>query len=93
MKTTQWVFKAAREAHMFHMFKKASLLGLALGALLMLGGASPAKANDLNRGCNARINHERRELNHAVRRYGPYSWQARQERHELNRVIANCRHR
>jgi hypothetical protein len=75
------------------MFKKASLLGLALGAVLMLSGASPAQANDWNRGCNARINHERRELNYAIRRFGYHSWQARQERHELNRVIASCRYR
>ena len=45
------------------MFRKASLLGLALGAVLMLGGASPARAaDDWGRGCNARINHEQREL-------------------------------
>jgi hypothetical protein len=78
---------------MFHMFKKASLLGLAFGAMLVLGGASPAQADNWGRGCNARINRERHQLNFAVRRYGPYSWQARQERRELNRAIASCRYR
>ncbi len=76
------------------MFRKASLLGLALGAVLMLGGASPARAaDDWGRGCTARINHEQRELDRAIRHHGYYSWQAQQERRELNRAIASCRYR
>ncbi len=76
------------------MFRKASLSGLALGTVLMLGGASPARAADnWSRGCNARINHEQRELDRAIRQHGYRSWQAQQERRELNRAIANCRYR
>jgi hypothetical protein len=76
------------------MFRKASLLGLALGALLMFGGASSARAvDDWGRGCNARINHEQRDLDRAIRQHGYRSWQAQQERRELNRAIANCHYR
>ncbi len=76
------------------MFRKTSLLGLALGAVLMLGGASPARAaDDWGRGCNARINQQRHDLDRAVRQHRYRSWQAQQERRELNRAIATCRHR
>ncbi len=73
------------------MFTKASLLGLALGAVFVLGGATTARADNFDRGCENRIRQEQRELNRAIYRHGYWSRQAQKERKELNRLVANCR--
>ncbi len=73
------------------MLKKAKLLGLALGAVLALGGA--VRAADWHRDCDRKIAHERRELDRAVDHHGYYSRQAQHERRELDRLYDRCVYR
>lgn len=75
------------------MFSKGRLLGIALGALIMLGGAAGAQADGWSRRCEDRIAHERIELDRAVARHGYYSHQADHERRELDRLYAECGNR
>jgi len=70
---------------------KGSLLGLILGAFLILGGATAVRADDWGRRCDNRIAHERAELDRAIARHGYYSRQADLERRELDRLYAECR--
>ena len=74
------------------MFAKAKLLGIALGAFLVLGAASAAHA-DSDRVCDRRIAHEQRELDRAVDHHGYWSRQAQHERRELDRLYAQCGYR
>jgi hypothetical protein len=68
------------------MISKTKLLGLALGAVFTLAGASNAQAQ-----CNeSRFRHEQRELARAINHHGYYSRQAQEERNELARLSAQC---
>jgi hypothetical protein len=71
------------------MFTKAKVLGIALGAVLLLGAASAASAADWD--CARRIDHEQHELDRAIAHHGYYSPQADHERRELARVRYECR--
>lgn len=74
------------------MFAKVKLLGIALGAILVLGGARAAHA-DSRRDCERRIAHEQRELDRAIDHHGYWSRQAQHERRELDRLYARCGYR
>jgi hypothetical protein len=75
------------------MLTKAKTLGIALGALMMLGGASVARARDWDHDCGRQIEHKQRDLDRAIDRHGYYSRQAEHERRELERVRRECRYR
>jgi hypothetical protein len=70
------------------MFSKGKVLGILLGALIMLGGAAGAQADGWSRRCEDRIAYDR-----AVARHGYYSRQADHERRELDRLYAQCGNR
>ena len=70
-------------------FSKARVLGIALGAFFVLGGATAARAHDW-RSCEKKIEHEQRDLNRAIARHGYYSRQANKERRELDRLYDRC---
>ena len=74
------------------MLAKAKLLGLAVGAFLLLGARSAARA-DWRSDCDRRIAHEQRELDRAVDHHGYWSRQAQHERRELDRLYARCGYR
>lgn len=61
-----------------------------LGALLVLGAAGTANADDW---CAKRIRHEQHELDKAIEHHGYYSRQAEHERRELDRIRDQCRYR
>jgi uncharacterized membrane protein YccC len=73
-------------------FSKARVLGIALGALIALGGAAATRA-DSWRSCERKIEHEQRDLDRAIARHGYYSRQANHERRELDRAYDRCRRR
>ena len=69
------------------MSSKTWLTGLALGAVLALGGATTAKAQD----CSARAwQHEQNELQKVIYNHGPNSPQAYSQRRKMNRIAAVC---
>ncbi len=70
---------------------KAKLAAIALGAALMFLGATAARADNWDRGCDARIRKEQRDLQRDINRYGFFSRQAQRERAELRRAQENCR--
>jgi hypothetical protein len=70
---------------------KAKLAAIALGAALMFLGATAARADNWNRGCDARIRNEQRDLQRDINRYGFFSRQAQNERAELRRIQDSCR--
>lgn len=72
---------------------KGKLLGIIVGALVALGGATAASANGWERHCDKRIAHEQHELDRAIAHHGYYSRQANHERRELDRLYAECRYR
>jgi hypothetical protein len=68
------------------MISKTRLLGLALGAVFMLAGASSVQAQ-----CSeSRFRHEQWELERAINHHGYYSRQAQEERNELARLSERC---
>lgn len=69
------------------------ILGLALGAFILLGVAGTASAGDWYHDCNRKIAHEQHELDRAIARHGYYSRQADHDRHELWRLENECRYR
>jgi hypothetical protein len=75
------------------MMTKAKLLGIALGAVMIFGSASAARASGWSGGCEERIEHEQHELDRAIERHGYYSRQADHERRELDRLRDECRYR
>jgi hypothetical protein len=75
------------------MFRKTKLLAVALGLLVVFGGAASADAADWHRDCDRKIAHEQRDLDRAIARHGYYSHQAERERRELDRLYAQCRYR
>jgi hypothetical protein len=75
------------------MMTKAKLLGIALGAVMIFGGASSARASGWGGRCEERIEHEQHELDRAIERHGYYSRQADHERRELARLRDECRYR
>jgi hypothetical protein len=72
------------------MFGKIRLLGIVLGAAIILGNAGAACAGDW---CAKRIDHERHALDRAIARYGYWSRRADHERQELARLREECRYR
>lgn len=74
------------------MLAKAKLLGLAVGAFLLLGAAGAARA-DGRSDCDRRIAQEQRELDRAIDHHGYWSRQAQHERRELDRLYARCGYR
>ena len=60
-----------------------------LGALLILGTAGTAGADDW---CAEHIRHEQHELDKAIAHHGYYSRQAEHERRELDRIRDHCRY-
>ena len=75
------------------MLKRARMLGMALGGLLALGGATAARAANWQRDCDRKIAHEQRELDRAIDRHGRWSRQAEHERRELDRLYEKCGYR
>ena len=69
--------------------KRATLLGLAAGAISMLGLGATAHAQYRD-SCPDTIQHDQREVDKAVDRYGYDSRQAQHERDELQRDAAVC---
>jgi hypothetical protein len=72
------------------MVNKAKLAGIALGALIVLGGASAARADNWGRSCEKKIEHEQRDLNKAIAHHGSWSREAQEERRELDRLYDRC---
>ncbi len=69
------------------MSSKTWLTGLALGAVLALGGATTAKAQD----CSARgWQREQNELRKVIYNRGPYSSQADHQRRKMERIRERC---
>jgi len=69
------------------MGSKTWITGLALGAVLALGGATTAKAQD----CSARgWQHEQNELNKVINNHGYYSRQAQNQRSKMQRIRERC---
>lgn len=64
--------------------------GMILGALLMLGTAGTAGAEDW---CAKHLRQAERELDKAIDHHGYYSRQAEHERRELERIRDECRYR
>jgi hypothetical protein len=66
----------------------------ALGAALLLGGATTARADDWGRGrdrqCWNRINREEDKLRRDIRRHGIFSRQAQNRRAKLHRLRQQC---
>jgi len=75
------------------MLNKARILGLALGAFILLGAAGTASAADWYHDCDRRVAHEQHELDRAIAHHGYYSRQADHERHELWRIESECGYR
>lgn len=73
-------------------FNRLTFLGIALGALLMFGGATTARADNWG-SCERKIAHEQRDLDRAIARHGYYSRQADDERRELARLYDRCGYR
>ncbi len=73
------------------MVTKTKLAAIVLGAALMLLSAGAARADNWNRGCDARIRNEQRDLQRDINRYGYFSRQAQNERAELRRIQDSCR--
>jgi outer membrane murein-binding lipoprotein Lpp len=74
------------------MLSKIMLAGVVLGASLLFGGASTARADNW-RSCEERIEQEQHDLDRAIARHGYYSRQANHERRELNRLYRECSYR
>jgi len=72
------------------MMIKLKSMGIALAIVLMAGGATLVQARDWDDYCRARIAHEEHELDKAIAKHGYYSRQADHERHELERLRAQC---
>ncbi len=70
---------------------KAMLLAVALGGMLLLGGAAPAPARDRDDKCAQRIHKAEEKLEREIRRHGEQSRQARNRRRELEEVRDRCR--
>jgi hypothetical protein len=71
----------------------AKLLGIALGALLLLTSATAARAGGWDGACQRKIAHEQHELDKAIARHGYWSRQAEHERRELDRLYDRCSYR
>jgi predicted metal-dependent phosphoesterase TrpH len=71
---------------------KHTLVGVALGALVVLGGASSAAANPY-RDCERRIERAEYKLDKAIAHHGYYSWQADHARRDLHEAREECRYR
>jgi hypothetical protein len=69
---------------------RTKLAGIALSAVLLVFSAGTAVANGFDNECRARIDKEQRDLYRAERLYGPYSWQANEERDELRWLFDRC---
>jgi hypothetical protein len=73
---------------------KTKLIGIILGGLVLLGGATGASAATFSaypHDCERRIAQRQYDVDRAVRRHGYYSWQADHERRELRRTERACR--
>jgi hypothetical protein len=75
------------------MRNKIRILGLALGAFLLLGAAGRASAADGDHDCDRQIAHEQERLDRAIAHHGYDSRQADHERQELWRLENGCRYR
>lgn len=72
------------------MKNKTKLATITLSALLLVFGLGTSRAYGFDGGCRSRIEREQRDLYRVERLYGPYSWQANEERHELRRLLDRC---
>ena len=72
------------------MISKVKLFAVALGALMVLGGAGAVRAGDW---CGRQVAHEQHDLDKAIAHHGYYSRQADHERRELARLRYECRYR
>jgi hypothetical protein len=73
------------------MMIRSKVASIALGAVLLLGGTGIAEAGQWSYNkCHSKIQKEQRDLDRAVRRFGPWSRQANQERFELNQILNRC---
>ena len=66
-------------------FAKSVLLAATLAGFLLLPNTASA-----NEGCRHRIERAEARLDHAIRDHGPYSWQARERRHQLHEARESC---
>jgi hypothetical protein len=64
--------------------------GIILGALLILGTAGAARADDW---CYKHVRHQQHELDEAIHDHGYNSWQADRERRKLDQIRDQCRYR
>lgn len=72
---------------------RLTLAGIALGALVVFGGASAAQAANPYGDCERRIERAENKLDKAIAHHGYYSWQADHARHELREAREECRYR
>jgi len=71
---------------------RLTLVGIALGTLMALGGASAARANPY-RDCERRIERAENKLDKAIEHHGYRSWQADHARQDLRVAGDECRYR
>jgi len=72
---------------------RLTLVGIALGVLMALGGASAARAANPYGDCERRIEHLQYKLDKAIAHHGYRSWQADHARHDLRVAEDECRYR
>ena len=72
---------------------RLTLVGIALGTLMALGGASTARAANPYRDCDRRIEHLQYKLDKAIEHHGYRSWQAEHARQDLRVAEDECRYR
>jgi hypothetical protein len=75
------------------MVRDMKMLGIGLGLLLALSGATAVQAANWRRDCDRKIAHEQRELDRAIDHHGRRSRQAEHERRELDRLYQKCGYR
>lgn len=75
------------------MKNRLTLAGIALGIMMVLGGASAARAANPYRDCERRIEHLQYKLDKAIAHHGYRSWQADHVRHDLRVAEDECRYR
>jgi hypothetical protein len=74
------------------MLRKTALASALAGGLLLLGGATTVRADDLN-SCRRNVDKWEDRLDRDINRHGVYSSQANHDRHELAEARESCERR
>jgi hypothetical protein len=74
------------------MFLKATLVSALAGGFLLLGGATPARADNLD-SCHRNVQKWESKLDRDANRHGFNSRQANHDRHELAEARESCERR